>query len=180
MKTLILMRHAKSDWSGPDVQDHDRPLNARGEKAAARMAGYFMDNGLLPDMVFCSTAKRARQTLDALLEVTSGDLPVHYRRALYFTSPDVILDEIRDTPDSVTAPVNSLMLVGHNPDTQAVALHLAHDAHDPNVVAMARKFPTGAAAIFRFDVNHWQDIAWGSGSLLAFLRPKTLKVATDQ
>jgi len=176
MKTLILMRHAKSDWSGPDVQDHDRPLNARGKKAAAHMASYFMDNGLLPDMALCSTAKRARQTLDALLEAAGDDLPVHYRRALYFTSPDVILDEIRDTP----ASVNNLMLVGHNPDTQAMALHLASDAHDPGVVAMARKFPTGAAAIFRFDVNHWQDIVWGAGSLLAFLRPKALKIATDQ
>ena len=175
MKTLILMRHAKSDWSGPGVQDHDRPLNTRGQKAAVRMAGYLVDHALLPDLVLCSTAKRARQTLDALLAAVEVDLPVHYRRALYFTSPDVILEEIRDTPDALNARVDSLMLVGHNPDTQAVALHLAGDALDPAVSAIAQKFPTGSAAVFRFNVTHWRDVAWGAGILQAFVKPKALK-----
>lgn len=171
MKTLYLMRHAKSDWSTSHRDDHERPLNARGQKAAKRMADYMVTHGLVPDMVICSTATRARQTLDALLETSANDVPVHYRRALYFTSPDVILDEIRDTDTAV----ERLLLVGHNPDTQAMAVHLADDPHNADVNAIARKYPTAALAAFEFAADDWKDVGWGGGRLKAFLRPKALE-----
>jgi phosphohistidine phosphatase len=164
------MRHAKSDWSNAKIDDHDRALTGRGEKAAKAMARYMTAQRMVPGLVLCSTAKRARLTLDAIIEELGVDVPVHYRRALYFTSPDIILDEIRDVDDSV----DRLLVVGHNPDTQAIAVHLAADAHDPNVEAMARKFPTGALAIYNFDAASWRDIGWGSGKLKAFVRPKAL------
>lgn len=170
MKTLYLMRHAKSDWSGPETRDQDRALAPRGKKAAKRMARHMMEQGLIPDRVLCSTAVRARLTLALILKTLDKDIPVSYSNALYFTSPDAILDEIRETDDDA----DRVLVVGHNPDTQAMAVHLAGDAHQPEVEAMARKFPTAALAVYNFDVPSWRDIGWGGGRVHAFVRPKAL------
>lgn len=187
MKTLYLMRHAKSAWTNNPADDglitdhagdHDRGLTARGGRAAKDMARYMTDNGLVPDLALCSTATRARLTLDALLERVADndgsgqhrDLEVRYSRTLYFTDPEVILDEIRSTDDAVTR----LLLVGHNPDTQSLAVHLANDVHGADVATISRKFPTGALAILTFDVDTWRDVGWGKGTLCGFIRPKAL------
>jgi len=170
VKTLYLMRHAKAAPPDSALTDHDRQLNDRGERAARRMARYLADHGLIPDHVLCSTAVRARLTLGPILDALGGETSVHYRRALYLTSPDVILEEIRSVDDHTAR----LLLVGHNPDTQALAVHLAADAHRPEVEAMARKFPTGALAVYHFEVDSWRDIGWGLGRIEAFVKPKAL------
>ncbi len=170
MKTLYLMRHAKSDWSEGKTKDHSRGLTARGKKAARRMGHYMKAERLVPDLVLSSTAKRARLTAEGVVEALGEDIPARYDRVLYFTSPDLILDEIREVGDNV----ETLLVIGHNPDTQAVAVHLAADAHDPNVEAMARKFPTAALAIYSLDVTSWRNVGWGIGLVLGYLRPKAL------
>ncbi|MEX1147776.1 MAG: histidine phosphatase family protein [Sphingomonadales bacterium] len=180
MKTLCLMRHAKSEWTGhvenDAARDHDRGLTPRGIRAARTMATYMADNKLVPDLALCSTAVRARLTLDALVELLAtrhqngSRLPVRYSRALYFTSPERILHEIHGVDDGV----DRLLVVGHNPDTQAVAVQLAGDPQQPDTRAMAAKFPTAALAVLTFDVKCWRGVNRGGGRLAAFIQPKTL------
>src|SRR5215831_15132963 len=95
MLTLSLLRHAKSSWDDPALEDFDRPLAKRGQTAAPRMGAYMQANGLMPDLVLCSPAVRARQTLDLLLSCLGGGPTVVYEQAFYLAAPSVLLARIR-------------------------------------------------------------------------------------
>lgn len=176
MKTLYLMRHGKSAWDDPSLDDHDRPLAPRGKKAA-RLVGHHLkdswlkDNGARIGLVLCSTAVRAADTADRLLEVMDApDIPVERERGLYLCGARVLLERLRDAPDSVS----SLMLVAHNPDLHDLARELTGSGEARHREALAEKFPTGACAVLLFESARWADLDSGAGRLVDFILPRKL------
>jgi phosphohistidine phosphatase len=170
MKTLILMRHAKSAWDDPHQKDIDRPLNGRGRKAAPHMGAWLAGEGYKPDLVLCSTAQRARETLDLVRPSLPGSTKVEHLRALYMAGPREMLSEIGKAP----ATAETVMLVGHNPGMGSLASLLAGSGDTKALGNLHSKFPTAAIAVLRFNVAGWADLAPESGILLAFQRPRDL------
>lgn len=170
MKTLCLMRHAKSGWDDPDLPDHDRPLNERGVEAAGLVGRYLKRQGIRPDLVLCSTAKRAADTLALVLNEFGRDAPVEHDRGLYLAGAPALLEAVRGAPDSV----GTLLVVGHNPDMHHLGQHLAGFGDPKALRAMAEKFPTGGCAILTFETRHWREVSPGRGHLVEFVRPRLL------
>ncbi len=162
MKTLLLMRHAKSSWDNNDLADFDRPLNGRGRHDAPRMGRLLAQEDLTPDLIITSAAWRAATTAElvALAADYSGD--IHYTRELYQADADTYLESARETADDV----NRLLLVGHNPDIEElVALLAGHE----------ERMSTAALAHFRLTIDHWSELSDESGrELVALWRPKEL------
>ena len=160
---LALLRHAKSSWSDPNLQDHDRPLMARGCRAATRMGVYIRERGLIPDLVLCSSAKRARQTLDLLR--LPPDIEVLIEDELYAASATVLIARLRRVGDTS----RSVLLIGHNPSIQDAAISLAR-----NPDAVERKFPTAALAEFLLPTVRWKDLGPAVAELKALTAPRSL------
>jgi phosphohistidine phosphatase len=170
MKTLHLLRHAKSAWDDPGLADHDRPLSARGRAAADAVGRRMAADGIAADLVLCSTAVRARQTLERVRDAWDGARAAETDPGLYLCGPAGLLARIRSVPDAV----GSLMLVGHNPDTEELALMLCASGEDGLLGALREKYPTGALATIALDVGGWADADRGRGRLVRFLRPRDL------
>jgi phosphohistidine phosphatase len=169
--TLILFRHAKSSWTDSGLGDFDRPLSERGEKAASRMAAYIAEQDLVPDLVLCSAARRARDTLDLVLPWTP-EPRIDLVKALYLAEVPTLLALVQDTPPET----QKLMIIGHNPGLQNFALVLI-GADAPEARPIARKFPTAAVAVIRFDIADWTAVRPGGGRLASFMTPKQLGMA---
>ena len=170
MRLLIVLRHAKSSWADERLDDHDRPLAARGRKAAVRVGRWLADGGLRPDLVLCSTARRARETVDLVRPAFEQDVPVRFLDALYEAEPDALLEAVRRAPDEVS----KLLLIGHNPGLEGLARRLAPADGSRQHREMMAKFPTAAAAVIGVAAPNWRRVAWGSGQLQVFVRPKDL------
>jgi phosphohistidine phosphatase len=169
-KQLYVLRHAKSSWDEPGIDDHDRPLAPRGRHAAEAMAAHVRAHGIGPELVICSSARRARETLDAV-DPTGQRL---IEPAVYSASATDLLQRLRQVPDAT----ESVMVVGHNPTLQMLVLHLADpdgDAlgEDADLEAVRIKFPTGALATLQFD-GGWSELAPGRAELVGFVRPRQL------
>lgn len=170
-KTILLLRHAKSSWSSPGLQDFDRPLNQRGREAAPRMGRYMKEQGLVPDVVLCSAACRALQTWELVAESLDADCQVKQLRGLYLASAKQLLDALRRTPDLA----DSVLLIGHNPGMERLASALSGSGSDPEALArLGEKFPTSALTELRFEAESWRDLAEGSGKLIRFVIPREL------
>lgn len=167
MKTLFLLRHAKSDYP-PGVRDLERPLNARGRAAAVKMGEELRRLGLAADHILASTAARVVETLSLVSDGYGGRMPVDYREALYLASPETILSLIAQSDDAD----QRLLLVGHNPGVQQLALQLgvAGAARD----SITAKYPTGALTEIALPIDRWADIE-DPGSIVRFIRPRDLK-----
>lgn len=170
MKRLCLLRHAKSDWSDPANDDFDRPLNARGTKAADFMAGYIAASPYRPDAILCSTAARAAATCEPLCKALGRKVPVIYRDELYHAMPEVMLEEIRGAPDEA----ETLLVVAHNPGLVLLAMALAEDPEEETALRVAHGVPTGGFIVFEFDAGRWADIEEGGGRTVFFGRPRDL------
>ena len=169
MKSLTLLRHAKSSWADPGQDDFDRPLNARGI-AAARLIGREMRAlGLTFDAVLASPARRAVETLERAAE-TYGTLAHGHDRRLYLASPETLAAIARETNDSV----DRLLLVGHNPGFHMLALRLTGGSNGPLEAELAAKYPTGALAEIGLPIARWRDLDDGTGQLTRFIRPRDL------
>ncbi len=172
MKTLSLLRHAKSSWDDPALDDAERPLADRGRAAAPRMGRHMADNGPRPDTILCSPARRTRETL-ALLGDPGLDVPVRFDPALYGGGPDAVLDRVRAVDDAA----GHVLVIGHNPDLESLAAELAarDGSSDADALGrMERKYPTAALAVFRVPADSWADVRAGGCPLLGFTRPKDL------
>jgi phosphohistidine phosphatase len=112
MKTLILLRHAKSSWDEPELHDHDRPLNKRGKKDAPKVGEYLKENDLVPDLILSSTAKRAIDTAEAIREESGFSGQVDKYQDLYLSDTTCYLDVLHNLPEEA----NRVLVVGHNPD----------------------------------------------------------------
>jgi phosphohistidine phosphatase len=168
MKTLTLLRHAKSGWDDPSLSDFERPLNARGRDAARALGREMHALGLAWDRIVASPAARVAETVEGVAECY-GQLAPEYDEAVYLASLETLLDMVRATDDSD----QSLLIVGHNPGMERLALLLSRGGALHDEVAL--KYPTGALAEIEFPVDHWRDVAESGGTLKRFLRPRDLE-----
>jgi phosphohistidine phosphatase len=162
MKRLILMRHAKSDWSYIAASDHEHTLNARGIRSAKAMGLWLREHGLAPDYVLCSDAARTVETL-GLLDL--GTVQATLTRTLYLAEPDMMLDQIQKRTEE------TVLFLGHNPGIGALAQMLVTDAPDhPDFYS----YPTCATLVAEFDIAGWHDLRSGTGDVLQFIVPRQL------
>ncbi len=162
MKRLILMRHAKSDWSDLDATDHERTLNPRGIQSATAMGAWLSQNDLLPDQILCSDAARTRQTLELL---RLPEAPVTFQHGLYLAQAEVMLRAIKKQTGDF------LLLVAHNPGIAVLAEQLVvQPPKDPEF----DNFPTCATLVADFDISAWSEIKSGTGVVRHFIVPRLL------
>ena len=170
MKRLYVLRHAKSDWDEAGLADHDRPLAARGRKGAGRLAAEFARLHLEVDVVLCSTARRARDTLDLVRGALPESTEVYFERRLYGAGAEDLIDRLHGVPDAD----GSVMLVGHNPGLEDLVLDLAPTEDAALVARVEAKFPTAAFATIDLAVDHWVAVQPGTGTLVGFVTPSDL------
>jgi len=163
MKTLLVMRHAKSDWGSPSGDDHERSLADRGVKAARRMGRFLADAGPTPQLVISSTAVRARTTVELAVESGGWKCPIITRVDFYASDPDRVLDVVRETEDSV----ERLLIAGHEPTWSTLVTWLIGGGR----VGM----PTAAVACLDLRNDRWIDLAPATCELRWLVTPKTMK-----
>jgi phosphohistidine phosphatase len=169
MVTLSLFRHAKSSWITPGFSDFERPLAPRGIKAAPRMGAYMEREGLVPEVVLCSTAKRARQTLELAQAEWKPSPQIQYEERLYHSGPAQMLQFLHALP----ASCGHAMIIGHNPGMYSLAASLSGDGEDDALDDLGSNFPTAALAVINFDGN-WASVAPEKGHLQCFIVPRKL------
>jgi phosphohistidine phosphatase len=170
VKLLYLLRHTKSSWDDPSIDDFERALNKRGLKAATLLANYCRQQDIRPEVVLCSPAKRARQTLTPLLPAL-GDTPVTFDRRLYEATQQTLLALIAELPHRC----RSALLVGHNPGLQRLALHLVKaDPANPAFRLLSDKLPTGGLVTLSTATDDWNRLAARQCTLDSFIRPSDL------
>jgi len=170
MKRLYLLRHAKSDWADPNRVDADRPLSARGRRAAPALGRYMRREGLIPSLAISSTARRAEETWELLTPTLKTDVRLQTSHKLYLAGPSRLLKAIQGLADKW----ESVALIGHNPGLQAVALELVGGGETSARRRLATKYPTGGLAVLDFTVERWADVAAGTGRLERFVVPRDL------
>ena len=168
-RRLFVLRHAKSSWDDPGLEDRERPLAPRGHRAVKALAEHLRSSAIEPELILCSSARRARETLDGIgLE---GEALIEDE--LYAASPGEMIDRLHRIPDEV----RSAMVIGHNPTLQVLVLRLAdggaRDLDGSGLAEVQRRFPTGALATLTFECG-WSELAPGTARLTAFVRPKQL------
>jgi phosphohistidine phosphatase len=171
MKTVTLFRHAKAgDKDNPNMADIDRPLSDRGLKAAPKMGAAMRDWGVHPDLIVCSTSVRTRQTLTLASSLAWDDAPeTRFEKKIYEASPETLLKILK----GVAARVEHVMIVGHNPGLQDLAIMLALP-HSDELEQIEEKLPTGTVLSLEFEAERWKDLQAGSGRIAVFITPKTL------
>lgn len=157
---LILMRHAKSDWSGAG-DDHARPLNARGQGSARALGDWLRAKGYLPDQVLCSTAARTRETL----ALTGVKAPTRFEDRLYHAAPATMLGSLRQ------ATGQTVLMIGHNPGIASFAARLVRRAPSH---PRFRDYPTGATLVADFEIADWEGLTLGEATARVFVIPREL------
>lgn len=169
MKSLTLLRHAKSSWDDPVARDFDRPLNPRGRRAARTVGKRMCADELAFDKVIASPARRVIETLEDVAQICRLSAPVYDQR-IYLASAETLLEIVRETDDAV----ESLLLVGHNPGLENLALLLTRPGGDGLRAELELKYPTGTLAEIRFEGKSWADVEEEAGQLVRFIRPRDL------
>jgi phosphohistidine phosphatase len=161
MKTLLILRHAKSSWADESLPDHDRPLNKRGKRAAHRMGRLLEEEALWPDLILCSTAERAAAT--ALLVTEAGGFggDINYLRELYGAGPSDYIEAVSE----LGGAAGCVMVIGHNPGLAMLVQELTGEWH---------RMPTAALVAVTFEIDDWSDLESASGELAGVWRPKEL------
>jgi phosphohistidine phosphatase len=168
MKTLHLLRHAKSSWKDTAIEDHERPLSKRGRKIAKTIGAYLRREKIKPDLVVCSSAVRATETL-APIRRKAKPRKVVLEDRIYEAPQQKLWKRIRALPEKA----ESVLLIGHNPALQEFALRLADTDSRARFPTLDAKFPTGAMATFRFD-GAWKELRPNGAALSAFTTPKDI------
>ena len=171
MKTLTLLRHAKSGWDDPVARDFDRPLNPKGQRAAVAVGRNMRSLGLHFDHVAASPAVRVTETLDHVAAGYGSTIAPAWDQRLYLASAATLLDLVHEFPDAA----ETALLVGHNPGLEELVLELVPEGALRETVE--EKFPTAALAEMQFDVASWKDVAEDGGTLIRFVRPRDLDPA---
>jgi len=170
MKTLTLLRHAKSSWDDPAARDFDRPLNRRGRKAARAMGKALREQGIAFDRILASPAARVVGTLEDLADGYGGAIEPAFDQRVYLATAATLLKLVQETNDKA----ERLLVVGHNPGMEALALLLTRDDDNGLRSEMSAKYPTATLAEISLPVDHWRDVASGTGQLARFIRPRDL------
>jgi phosphohistidine phosphatase len=161
MKTLYLLRHAKSSWKDPSLQDFDRPLNRRGREAAPLVGRFIRKRKLRVDLILSSPAARARQTAALVKEAAGLQADLLFDERIYEAGAAALLEVVTQAAESADA----LMLVGHNPGTEELLTFLTGEE---------RRMPTAALACVALDVEKWGKARARAGRLEWLVRPKEL------
>ncbi len=162
MKTLLVLRHAKSSWDDPGLRDHDRPLNPRGARDAPRMGKLIVEEDLVPDRILSSTAVRALSTAELAASEFDRGVEIESTRDLYLASPHTYLEVLAE----LAGDAERVMVVGHNPGITALVTLLS---------GVCEEMPTAALAAIELDIERWEELnEVGRGRLLGFWRPKAL------
>lgn len=169
-KQLLLLRHAKSSWSEAALPDVDRPLSPRGEKSARLVGRHMAKLKFVPELVLCSPARRTRDTLALVGDAMGDRLETEIEPQIYLADPRTLIALVRAAPDRI----ERLMLVGHDPGLQGLALALIKGQDGPLVERLTMKFATGALAVLSCDVATWRGVKAGSCRLEAFVVPREL------
>lgn len=167
MLRLILMRHAKSDWSHSGVNDHERPLNARGKEAAKALGDWLRARSYVPDQVLCSSATRTGETLTRLGLDPAPETT--FLRELYLAEARRMLESLN------TASGSCVLMLGHNPGICEMAHRIVID---PPSHLRFPDYPTGATLICEFEATSWMEISWHSATVLDFTVPRELTPQT--
>lgn len=167
MLRLHLLRHAKSAWDDSTLADAERPLAPRGRKAAKRMARWAEEHDIRPELVLCSSAVRARQTLERVLPGL-GRPEERIEASLYAASAESLLARVQALPEKV----EEAMLIGHNPGIQRLVLLLAEPGELRD--RAAAKLPTGALATLEAEVDGWANLTPGQMRLASYVVPRDL------
>lgn len=172
MKRLILLRHAKSDWLIGARSDHDRPLNAKGEKDAPLVGAYLAQMALVPDTIISSDSKRTRQTVEGISSQWTQSPNIVWTHDLYHASESTLLTAASNAP----ANCHTLMLVAHNPGIHALAANLlAPSSVDTSARFLQTNYPTAAMTAFRFEIEDWRHVAFHTATLECYQTPKMIK-----
>lgn len=163
MKTLLLMRHAKSSWKDPDLSDHNRPLKKRGRKDTANIAKVLKKKELTPNQILCSSAVRASETAQILIEKLVYEGDVEYLDVLYMAEPETYIEKINSVPDEI----EKLMVIGHNPGLESLVQILGDEIDS---------LPSGAVAVIVLPINAWTELSRETeGELAKMWRPADLR-----
>lgn len=161
-KALYVLRHAKSSWDDSALSDFERPLNERGFKAAPFMGEVMKKNDFVPEMIICSTAKRAEQTARLVKESGGFEAEIKFEDAIYEASPTTLLRIISKIGDEF----GSALIVGHNPGFENLVRILT---------GKSETMPTAALAVIDLEIESWDEANADSGNLREFIRPKEVK-----
>ena len=167
MKTLLLMRHAKSSWKDSKIKDLQRPLTKRGEKNAAKMGEVLKEAGLCPQIILSSPAQRAKQTAESVAKKCEYKDPIQYYDALYMAEPEDYLKKMVKQPDTV----ERMLVIGHNPGLEGLMQILS---------SQVEALPTAAIATISLPIEHWAELTDKTeGKLVDIRRPKDKEVPAE-
>lgn len=163
MKTILLMRHAKSSWDNPELDDHDRPLNKRGLHDAPRVGELLEAEELIPDLILVSSARRAQETMRLLVEACGYEGPIETHADFYHSDVTAYLHILHNLPESVARP----LIIGHNPDVEELLRMLT---------GISRHMPTATLALIELPKNSWGELVGDKmGQLSGLWMPRELK-----
>lgn len=164
MKTLYIVRHAKSSWANPTQEDFDRPLNERGKRDAPRMGKRLHEKNILPDLMITSAAKRARSTAKRVAKALKFPKQgIKKEPKLYHAGDELILKTVQNLKDKH----NIVMIFGHNPGLTDFVNSFQDDEFDIDNI------PTCGVVAFQLSIDSWKDATWGKGKMLFFDYPKS-------
>lgn len=170
MKRLAILRHAKSSWDDPGLDDFNRPLNERGWKAARRLGREMEKRKMKFDLVLSSTSARTRETIDGVQRHYDFDAPIKFEQDIYLANKPTLLALVRSLDDKVKAP----LIVGHNPGLEMLIADLTEDDDQGFRQRIKGKLPTGALTILELDAKHWSEVGKGRGKIVELILPKEL------
>lgn len=170
MKQLYILRHAKSDYPENIADDHERPLNKRGEAACKKIADFIKQNNISPEVVLCSDALRTTQTINNIMKHSGNDFKVDYTPKLYLATPGEILKELA----KIDSNISSAMIVSHNPGVENLTKILLKDGDVDSIKRLQVKYPTAGLAIMSVAADSWDKISPASAILERFIAPKML------
>ena len=169
MKTIFLLRHAKSSWDNTKLEDFDRPLATRGIKSCKKIGKFFKKKKLVPDIVYCSTAVRAKQTWDLINRIVEKKKNIIYEDQLYMANSSIFMNFVKKTNDNF----KTLMIVSHNPGIESFCLELSKENNE-YINDIKTKYPTGSLAILKVNLKKWSEIRYESGIIYEFIKPRKL------
>ena len=169
MKTIFLLRHAKSSWDNSQLEDFDRPLSTRGEKSSIKIGKYIKNKNIIPDIVYCSSAKRAKKTWELINKVIKKKNNIFFKKDLYMADSETFMSTIKKTKNSN----KSIMIVSHNPGIESFCLELSKENNE-YINDIKTKYPTGSLAILKVNLKKWSEIRYESGIIYEFIKPRKL------
>lgn len=170
IKQLVLLRHAKSNWDDPLLADIDRPLAKRGRKAGKVVSAWLKKQHIRPDLVLCSPSVRTRETLALIADAIGDTVTVAYDKGLYLAEAEDLLVRLR----RVDKAAKCVMVIGHNPGMQELAIALLRPGARKSHAELAEKFPTAAVACFNLSIAAWSDLQLADATLTKFVKPVDL------